>query len=104
MTQPFNGVKDATWDKTASETVRGVDLERFWELGDRLFPVLRLGDAIEPIARDEGGNMDLFRLGKRVEEKEREVRDFGHGPREKGGRGGRGLWAKLVLMKERDYF
>uniref|UniRef100_A0A0E0NCM8 Uncharacterized protein n=1 Tax=Oryza rufipogon TaxID=4529 RepID=A0A0E0NCM8_ORYRU len=42
MTQPFNGVKDATWDKTASETARGVDLQRFWELGDMLYPVLRL--------------------------------------------------------------
>jgi hypothetical protein len=60
MTQPFNGVKDATWDKTASETVRGVDLQRFWELGDMLYPVLRLRDAIQPSARDEGGKIDLF--------------------------------------------
>uniref|UniRef100_A0A0D3GHH3 Uncharacterized protein n=1 Tax=Oryza barthii TaxID=65489 RepID=A0A0D3GHH3_9ORYZ len=47
-------VKDVTWDKTAFETAWGVNLQWFWQLGDGLYPVLRLRDAIQPSARDEG--------------------------------------------------
>jgi hypothetical protein len=51
LIQPVSRVQDAMWDKIT----QGVDLERFSKLGDRLYPVLRLRDAIQLETFLEGG-------------------------------------------------
>lgn len=48
LTQQINGAKYAMWDKTAFETILGVNLQRFWDLVDGLYSVLRLRNAIQP--------------------------------------------------------
>lgn len=46
--------------KTSSQTTEGVNLHRFFKLGEALYPILRLRDAIQTREKDEGVIIDLF--------------------------------------------
>lgn len=45
---------DATYDKTTSQITEGLDLHKFSKMGEELYLVLQLIEAIQPRARIEG--------------------------------------------------
>lgn len=48
LTQPVDHVIEPCQRKPPTNTAEGVNLQHFCELKDRLYPVLRLKDAIQP--------------------------------------------------------
>lgn len=59
LTQPVDHVIEPRQRKPPTNTAEGVNLQHFCELEDRLYPVLRLKDAIQPGAWGEGGKVDI---------------------------------------------
>lgn len=46
--------------ETAFKTTKRADLHHFSKIRGALYPVFRLKEAIQPIAREEGGKIDLL--------------------------------------------
>jgi hypothetical protein len=53
LTHGFDRGHSATLAKAVSRTIKGVDLHRFSKLGETLYPVLWLKDAIQSWVKDE---------------------------------------------------
>lgn len=56
----LNQVNNATSSENAFKSNEGVNLHRFLKFREALYPILRLRDAIQLSAKDEGSKINLF--------------------------------------------